>query len=1222
MLDGLFLSFRERLWEPIFRKNASMQTERAKSIVELDGKQAVQMLDLLKGKATDLKAEMAKAFAANDLEGFKKAQQELKTTEQSMKNFKKASFDADAVLQNLSGSTLKELQKAQSAITNQLRGMARGTDDYVAKSKDLQQVRAEIAKVKGEMNGMEEAQGGFLSRTNNFIGKWGNMIAGAAATFAGLALSLNKFKDYALDIEDAKANLSSLTGLKGADLESMGQSAEKMSTSTTEAGVRITKSAKDILDAYTLMGSAKPELLGNKEALNQVTKEALTLAEAAKMDTTPAVESLATVMNQFSHGADQASSDINVLAAGSQAGAEGVDGLAASIKNFGPAAVGANVSLEKSVALVETLSEKGVKGAESGTGIRNFLLTLQSGADDTNPKLVGLEKALDNLAAKNMSASQMVKLFGKENYVTSSIIINNRDRVNELTKAVTGTSVAYQQAGVNTNTTRAKLAQTQNEFMLQAKTLGEKLAPAMSGVTNIGTKFLKLLVSFPQVLQIMSPAIIGLTAAWITYQLTQEKEILLAKSNILWNNALITSFKKLYATIAANPYAAIVAGAGLAITAIIGVCKSLKDQRYAFDGASSATETFTTKLTAAKTEAYAEFAALSKTTEGTNSRRTAIHQLNEKYGSYLTNMLTEKSTLSDIKKAQDEVINGLTTRIFLQSKEDEIAKAGEQYLNRSKDTSAYLLQQVQKLAKNNGTAYAETLYNTILDEMNNNPNKSVGGIFQNLYKKHPNLKPVGPAQIQRKNAEGAMEMIDNNSPQWNIYKQASQILNDQKEYKKIVNSIGKQFDGMAKSMKITLDTKPVVPVNKSVDGDGDVVEGGTGTSTTDERYSKEQDVLEKWVREQQNIYKQQYLDAKLDKEKFNQEMIALEVTRLVKLKALAKKYGKDISQIEGQLLDNRISDLEKTNREMLADKKVFDQKYGKTIKSSINVQDSIQKAGNKSLQKNRDQHAKRELDASKNAGEERSKQEQVEFESRKASMENFQNLSQGFSEGFGSLMGEMIVDQQMSQAEFANGLLTLGLDALHNVVRMAIAQIWAQAMATPDSIATFGASGIAKATIISLLAETAFGVAKAALKKPTAQRAEGKYDVLATDGNTYRAQIVENPGTGIYSTPTLFAEKGGELIVDNSTLNRVMLQSPWVLQEIQRLRVPQRAEGKYDSIPTSKPNQKADENLVLNNALKLLIDRLNRPFEAKMISSNFKSVQAREDAIRRKSKRK
>ena len=249
-----------------------------------------------------------------------------------------------------------------------------------------------------------------------------------------------------------------------------------------------------------------------------------------------------------------------------------------------------------------------------------------------------------------------------------------------------------------------------------------------------------------------------------------------------------------------------------------------------------------------------------------------------------------------------------------------------------------------------------------------------------------------------------------------------------------------------------------------------------------------------------------------------------------------------------------------------------------------------------------------------------------DFEAKKNQFENFRTLSDNFAQSVGDLMNQFMTDEQMSQADFANGLLMIGLDTLHNVVRMAIAQIWAQGMASKESLATWGIAGVAKATGLSIIVETVFGAAKAALRRPTAQRADGKYDVLAMDGNTYRAQVIENPGTGIYSTPTLFAEKGGELIVDNKTLNRVLLNAPWALAEIMRLRVPQRAEGKYDAVPAqSNGDGSMKALLAVINKQNAMIDklnsRLNEPIEAKMLSSNARSVMDRADMIKGRAKR-
>jgi len=73
-------------------------------------------------------------------------------------------------------------------------------------------------------------------------------------------------------------------------------------------------------------------------------------------------------------------------------------------------------------------------------------------------------------------------------------------------------------------------------------------------------------------------------------------------------------------------------------------------------------------------------------------------------------------------------------------------------------------------------------------------------------------------------------------------------------------------------------------------------------------------------------------------------------------------------------------------------------------------------------------------------------------------------------------------------------------------------------------------------------------------------------------------------------------------------------------------RVPQRAEGKYDSIPATPPQQNGSRALTdaLNRQqqyIEKLISVLEKPIEAKLLSSNARSVLEREDMIRGRARR-
>jgi TP901 family phage tail tape measure protein len=370
---------------------------------------------------------------------------------------------------------IASIKKEMYKLINEQSRMTLGSDEYVKHARKIRTLKGMISE---HNKSLRTTEGSWKRLTRSVRNSW-QTVVGFGVAIGGAIATVWKFIDAANQFEKSLSSLSSITGLAGDELKWLGDQAKQLSVSTTEDGIKITKSATDILEAYKLMGSAKPELLKNKEALHEVTKEALILAEAAEMDTATAVESLANTMNQFNAPASEARKYINALAAGSKAGAAAIPDVAAAVKNFGAVAATANLSIEESVGLIETLAEKGIKGAESGVKLRNFLLTLQTGADDTNPAVVGLNTALDNFAEKGYTTTELTKMFGKENVLVAQILSESTEKVNEYTKAVTDTNVAYEQAQVNTSNTAAALAQAKNEFQLMSITLGEKLQPVL-----------------------------------------------------------------------------------------------------------------------------------------------------------------------------------------------------------------------------------------------------------------------------------------------------------------------------------------------------------------------------------------------------------------------------------------------------------------------------------------------------------------------------------------------------------------------------------------------------------------------------------------------------------------------------------------------------------------------------------------------------------------------
>lgn len=456
--------------------------------VRVNGEEAKQELKNLETIASGLKKELADAYKAGDTSKIKQVTSELRKTEAQIKTLKKDTTALTEVMNNLDKATPKELRATLTAINRQLNSgyIKRGSAEWKYYQQQAKLVTAELQKIKTEVQETED----WLSRFNNGFAKWGGLLATGAATITGVSMALNTLRNNRDSKESSQAELKALTGLDDSSIQWLTEQAEKLSTTMDESGLRIRQSSDEILQAYMLIGSKKPELLKDKEALNAVTIEAMRLAAAAKIDLKDAVTATTVSLNMYGESADQAARYVNVLAAGSKEGAADVSAQAASIKNAGVAASGAGVSIEQLQGTIQMLAEKGLEAEPAGTALRKFFLVLQTGPDETNPKVVGLQTALENLNKKSLTAAQIQTMFGEEAYSAATILIDNADKVRQYTEAVTDTNIAMEQAAINSDTNEAKMAQYRNSIKEAGIELMERLNPSLSLLTGWTTKII------------------------------------------------------------------------------------------------------------------------------------------------------------------------------------------------------------------------------------------------------------------------------------------------------------------------------------------------------------------------------------------------------------------------------------------------------------------------------------------------------------------------------------------------------------------------------------------------------------------------------------------------------------------------------------------------------------------------------------------------------------
>lgn len=553
--------------------------------VRVNGEEAKQELKNLEAIASGLKKELADAYEAGDTSKIKQVTSELRKTEAQIKTLKKDTTALTEVMNNLDKATPKELRATLTAINRQLNSgyIKRGSAEWKYYQQQAKLVTAELQKIKTEVQETES----WISRFNNGLTKWGGLLATGAATITGVSMALNTLRNNRDSKESSQAELKALTGLDDSSIQWLTEQAEKLSTTMDESGLRIRQSSDEILQAYMLIGSKKPELLKDKEALNAVTIEAMRLAAAAKIDLKDAVTATTVSLNMYGESADQAARYVNVLAAGSKEGAADVSAQAAAIKNAGVAASGAGVSIEQLGGTIQMLAEKGLEAEPAGTALRKFFLVLQTGPDETNPKVVGLQTALENLNKKSLSAAQIQTMFGEEAYSAATILIDNADKVRQYTEAVTDTNVAMEQAAINSDTNEAKMAQYRNSIKEAGIELMERLNPSLSLLTGWTTK---IIVALPKLIDWFikyKGIIITSTAAITAYTVTVNASTIATKLYETWTKLATVATRGFNTVLKANPFGLAVAGltaiATALMTYVIPNTRKAKDEQKSYN---------------------------------------------------------------------------------------------------------------------------------------------------------------------------------------------------------------------------------------------------------------------------------------------------------------------------------------------------------------------------------------------------------------------------------------------------------------------------------------------------------------------------------------------------------------------------------------------------------------------------------------------------------------
>lgn len=316
----------------------------------------------------------------------------------------------------------------------------------------LRQIQTQMSQVSGSMKGIGgiKTGSGFMSLATSGIAM-ATGIGTAAAAFDVLKGAIMDNIETASNFEASVSRITSLTGASSETIDSLKRSAMELGATTTQ-------SASEVMEAFGMIGSKSPSLLGDADALAEVTKNCIMLSEAANMDLGTAATAVTGILNQFGIEANRSAEIVNLLAAASQQGAGDVGYLNTAIVNCGSVAGTLGISVNQVVAVLEQLAQSGVDASSAGNQLKNIMLKLESSSDNKlKPSVVGLTTALQNLGDEHLSTTDLTKKFGTENVAAALTLIKTAESAEKLTQSITGTNTAEEQQKTNNDNLQGSL---------------------------------------------------------------------------------------------------------------------------------------------------------------------------------------------------------------------------------------------------------------------------------------------------------------------------------------------------------------------------------------------------------------------------------------------------------------------------------------------------------------------------------------------------------------------------------------------------------------------------------------------------------------------------------------------------------------------------------------------------------------------------------------------
>ena len=519
----------------------------------VNGKQAQNMLEQLKKQAVELEDKITKAAAAGDKVQLKRFQRELRQTHRQIAQIESATQGVENVMKRLDQASPKELSRVLRELKKQLNGIERGSAAWQEKCEQIKAVKNEIASVNEELANNKEEEGGLVDRINDFVDKWGNIMAGVAAVGTGLVMAGRKAVNAFAEMDAEMANVRKFTGLADEEVKELNESFKQMDTRTSREDLN-----KLAEEAGRLGKTSKEDVLGFVKAADQINVALDDLGEGATL-------TLSKLTSIFGDEA-RMGTEKSLLAVGSVINelSQNCTASAGYLAEFGKRMAGvgaqAGMTIPQIMAFAAVLDSQGQACEMSATALSQLIMNLFKEPSKI-AKATGMDLEELNAALKRSTNEGLVMLLEKLKSLGNMDVLapvfknmgENGARASQVLATLAGNieMVKWQQEqakeafdegisvtnefNVQNSTGEAELDKARKRVNELAIELGEKLMPIMKHVISTTTLSLKVMSNMIDFCIKYKEQIIVLTAMIAAYTVAVKANAIALKAQAAWH---------------------------------------------------------------------------------------------------------------------------------------------------------------------------------------------------------------------------------------------------------------------------------------------------------------------------------------------------------------------------------------------------------------------------------------------------------------------------------------------------------------------------------------------------------------------------------------------------------------------------------------------------------------------------------------------------------------